>query len=265
MVLDLEKRTFLLVTGASRGIGQRMAVEVTAKLKSSSFVVLLARSETGLAQTKAEIEALQLKDLKVYTFSIDLSTATATQFQEILTKSLKDAKAKDFERAFIIHNAGSVGDVSKGAVDVADTNIWQQYYHMNVFSAISLNCEFFRAFTGVPKLVVNITSKCGIEPFASMSFYCSGKAAKEMYFRVLANEQPNVEELVVLNYAPGAIDTQMTVLVQRDSINKELADFFKMQRDTKTMLTTEQTTKKFLQVLQEQKFKSGDHVDYWDE
>ncbi|XP_054730704.1 sepiapterin reductase [Anastrepha obliqua] len=263
MVLDLEKRTYLLVTGASRGIGQRMAVEVSAKLKAKSLIVLLARSEQGLAETKAHIEALG-KDLKVCIFSIDLSSATATQFQELLAKSLQGTRVSDFERAFIIHNAGSVGDVSKSAVDVSDTTVWQQYYHMNVFSVVSLNCEFFRTFTGVPKVVVNISSKCGIEPFASMSFYCSGKAARDMYFRVLATEQAD-EDVVVLNYAPGAIDTEMTVLVQRESMNKELAGFFKMQRDTKTMLTTTQTTKKFLQVLEEQKFKSGDHVDYWDE
>ncbi|XP_017479941.1 PREDICTED: sepiapterin reductase isoform X1 [Rhagoletis zephyria] len=263
MVVDLEKRTYLLVTGASRGIGQRMAVDVSAKLKAGSLIVLLARSEQGLAQTKASITALG-NDLNVITFSIDLSSATATQFQELLAKSLDGTKASNFERAFIIHNAGSVGDVSKSAIDVSDTTVWQQYYHMNVFSVISLNCEFFRAFNCLPKIVVNISSKCGIEPYASMSFYCSGKAARNMYFRVLATEQAD-EDVVVLNYAPGAIDTDMTVLVQRESINKELAGFFKMQRDTKTMLTTEQTTKKFLLVLEAQKFKSGDHVDYWDE
>lgn len=263
MVLDLEKRTYLLVTGASRGIGQCMAIEVASKLKAGSLIALLARSEQGLLNTRAGIEALG-KDLKVCTFSTDLSLATATQFRELLEKSLEGVNASDFERAFIIHNAGTVGDVSKSAVDVSDTLVWQQYFHVNVFSVISLNCEFFRVFSGTPKVVVNITSKCGIEPFASMSFYCSGKAAREMYFQVLATEQA-LGNVLVLNYAPGAIDTEMTKEVQRISINKELVGLFKMQRDTKTMLTTEQTTRKFLQVLQEQKFKSGDHVDYYDE
>ncbi|XP_018800668.1 PREDICTED: sepiapterin reductase [Bactrocera latifrons] len=263
MVLDLEKRTYLFVTGASRGIGQRMSIEVAAKLKPGSIIVLLARSEQGLLNTKESIEALG-NDLKVYTYSTDLSLVTATQFRELLEKSLKGVKISDFERAFIIHNAGTVGDVSKSAVDVSDANVWHQYYYVNVFSVISLNCEFFRVFSGTPKVVVNITSKCAIEPFASMSFYCSGKAAREMYFRVLATEQA-LDNVVVLNYAPGAIDTEMTEQVQRESTNKELVGLFKKQRDNKTMLTPEQTTAKFLQVLQEQKFKTGDHVDYYDE
>ncbi|XP_014098826.1 sepiapterin reductase [Bactrocera oleae] len=263
MVLDLEKRTYLFVTGASRGIGQCMAIEVATKLKAGSVIVLLARSEQGLLNTKERIEALG-NDLKVCTYSTDLSLATATQFRELLEKSLKGVKVSDFERAFIIHNAGTVGDVSKSAVDVSDAHVWQQYYYVNVFSVIALNCEFFQVFSGTPKVVVNITSKCGIEPFASMSFYCSGKAAREMYFRVLATEQA-LDDVLVLNYAPGAIDTEMTEQVQRDSTNKELVGLFKMQRDTKTMLTPEQTTRKFLQVLQEQKFKTGDHVDYYDD
>lgn len=264
MVLDLNKKTYFLITGASRGIGKTMAIEVSKLLKADSVIVLLARNEDGLKKTKASIESNRT-DLKVVTYTVDLSVAKAEQFQKLLTDSLLKTKEKitSFERAFIIHNAGTVGDVSKKAIDVSDTNVWTQYYHTNVFSTISLNVEFFKVFAFVPKLVVNLSSKCGIEPFASMSFYCSGKASRNMYFGVLAAEEKDTDT-VVLNYAPGAIDTDMTVYVQDATISKDLHDIFKSQRDTKTMLTTEKTTAKFLTILKEQKFKSGDHVDYWD-
>lgn len=264
MVLDLNKKTYFLITGASRGIGKTMAIEVSKLLKSNSVIVLIARNEDGLKKTKACIESNRT-DVKVLTYSVDLSVVKAEQFQKLLTDSLIQSKEKisSFERAFIIHNAGTVGDVSKKAIDVSDTNIWSQYYHTNVFSAISLNVEFFKVFAFVPKLVVNISSKCGIEPFASMSFYCSVKAARDMYFGVLAVEEKDTDT-IVLNYAPGAIDTDMTVYVQDATISKDLHDIFKSQRDTKTMLTTEKTTAKFLSILKEQKFKSGEHVDYWD-
>lgn len=262
MVLDLNKKTYFLITGASRGIGKTMVIEVSKKLKAGSVIVLIARNEDGLKKTKASIESLRT-DLKVLTYSIDLSLAKAEQFQKMLTESLISSKEKinNFERAFIIHNAGTVGDVSKKASDVSDTDAWSKYYHTNVFSTISLNVEFFKMFAFIPKVVVNLSSKCGIEPFSSMSFYCSGKAARNMYFKVLAVEE---NDTVVLNYAPGAIDTDMTVYVQDATISKELHNMFKSQRDTKTMLTTEKTTNKFIQILEEQKFQSGDHVDYWD-
>ncbi|XP_023309524.2 sepiapterin reductase [Lucilia cuprina] len=264
MVLDLNKKTYFLITGASRGIGKTMAIEVSKLLKADSVIVLIARNEDGLKKTKGSIES-ERSDLKVVTYSLDLSVAKAEDFQKLLTDSLLKSKEKinNFERAFIIHNAGTVGDVSKKAIDVSDTKVWTQYFHTNVFSTISLNVEFFKMFAFVPKLVVNISSKCGIEPFASMSFYCSGKAARNMYFGVLAAEEKD-NDTIVLNYAPGAIDTDMTVYVQDATISKELHDVFKSQRDTKTMLTTEKTTAKFLSILKEQKFESGAHVDYWD-
>lgn len=264
MVLDLNKKTYFLITGASRGIGKTIAIEVSKKLKAGSVIVLIARNDDGLKKTKASIESLRT-DLKILTYSVDLAVAKAEQFQKLLTESLITSKEKinNFERAFIVHNAGTVGDVSKKAVDVSDTGVWAQYYYTNVFSTISLNVEFFKVFAFTSKVVVNLSSKCGIEPFASMSFYCSGKAARDMYFKVLAVEEKENETLV-LNYAPGAIDTDMTVYVQDATLSKDLHDAFKSQRDTKTMLTTEKTTKKFIQILEEQKFQSGDHVDYWD-
>lgn len=264
MVLDLNKKTYLVVTGASRGIGKTMAIEVSKELKAGSVIILMARNKDDLNKTKASIEANR-QDLKVMVYVVNLSKTDADELHKLLTHALLQFKEKisSFERAFIIHNAGTVGDVSKKAIDVPDTVIWTEYYHTNVFSTIALNVAFFSMFAFVPKLVVNITSKCALEPFVSMSFYCSAKAAREMYFSVLAAEEKDTDTLV-LNYAPGAIDTDMTAYVQDATINKDLHDSFKSQRDTNTMLSTEQTTKKFLNILKEQKFKSGDHVDYWD-
>ncbi|XP_075158170.1 sepiapterin reductase [Haematobia irritans] len=264
MGLDLNKKTVFLVTGASRGIGKKMAIEVSLKLKAGSLIILMARNMEALEKTKSEIVSKR-SDVTVLVYSIDLTTATAEQFNRLLQDAIakSQSKANDFERAFIIHNAGTVGDVSKKAIDISNIEIWREYYHMNVFSTISLNVEFFKIFPEVPKLVVNISSKCAIVPFASMSFYCSGKAARDMYFSVLAVEEKDNDTLV-LNYAPGAIDTDMTVYVQNETICKELHKSFKNQRDTKTMLTTEQTTEKFLKIIQESTFQSGAHIDYWD-
>ncbi|XP_061393195.1 sepiapterin reductase-like [Musca vetustissima] len=264
MVLDLAKKTFFLVTGASRGIGKCMAIEVAKKLQAGSVIVLMARNQVALEKTKTEIESVR-HDVTVLVYSVDLGKAKVEHFQELLSDSLKKSNTSscDFEKAFIIHNAGTVGDVSKAAKDVTDTDVWSDYYHTNVFSTIALNGEFFKVFAQIPKLVINITSLCGIEPFASMSYYCSGKAAREMYFKVLAVEEQNTDTLV-LNYAPGPIDTDMTIVIQKETINKDLQEAFKSQRDSKTMLTTEQTTKKFIHILEEVEFKSGAHIDYFD-
>lgn len=77
------------------------------------------------------------------------------------------------------------------------------YLSFNVSSALCLTTGILQAFPpcdGQRRTVVNISSLCALEPFPSWVLYCTGKAARDMMFQVLAKEEPNVR---VLNYAPG--------------------------------------------------------------
>lgn len=269
MVLDLKRKTFLLITGASRGIGRTMALRLSEKLKAGSKIALMARDKEALNGVRAEINKITEGRHQVEIYAIDFSAAASKDFQDSLNHAMEHHEVNDFERAFVIHNVGTIGDVTKSTLqqDQVGTGSvvesWHKYMHTNLYSTVALNVEFFKRFAGLEKVVVNVTSLCALEPFVSMSYYCSGKAAREMYFRVLALEEADTNT-IILNYSPGAVDTDMTQIIQRDSINQSLRDTFKEQRDSKTMLTTEQTTQKFLQVLEQRNFQSGDHVDYYD-
>lgn len=77
------------------------------------------------------------------------------------------------------------------------------YLSLNVSSSLCLTARVLQAFPqrpGLRRTVVNVTSLCAVQPFRSWVLYCTGKAAREMMFRVLAEEEP---DLRVLNYAPG--------------------------------------------------------------
>lgn len=74
--------------------------------------------------------------------------------------------------------------------------------------------KYFSAATEL--VVVNISSLAAIQPFGSKAVYCQGKAAREMFHRVLAEENKNTigstsvgASVEVLNYAPGPLDTDM--------------------------------------------------------
>lgn len=82
-----------------------------------------------------------------------------------------------------------------------------------------------------------------------------------MYFRVLAVEEAG---LIVLNYSPGPVDTEMTVDVQANSVAPEIRSMFKGMRDAKTILEPIQTAQKFIEVIEKGAYKSGDHIDYYD-
>ncbi len=56
------------------------------------------------------------------------------------------------------------------------------------------------------RTVVNISSLMALRAQETWSLYCSGKAARDMFFRVVAAEEKGV---TVLNYAPGPVLTDM--------------------------------------------------------
>ncbi|XP_058446267.1 sepiapterin reductase [Malaya genurostris] len=259
--VNLDQVAYFLITGASRGIGQRMAIETTRKFKPGSIVVLLARSASGLESTRKEILDSN-PHISVVTSSVDLNNASKLLLEDIIEKSLAKTPVTNFQLAAIIHNVGTIGNVERKAIDMSDRQEWEEYFATNLFTVGVLNSCFLNKFREcAKKLVVNITSKACAVPFKSMGYYCAGKAAREMYFKVLADEE---SDLVVLNYSPGPVDTDMTVDIQGRSNAEEIRNYFQGLRETTTMLTTQQTTAKFLSILEAGQFKSGDHVDYYD-
>ncbi|KAH0549960.1 hypothetical protein KQX54_000079 [Cotesia glomerata] len=82
-------------------------------------------------------------------------------------------------------------------------------YDLNVFSPAVLNSVFMKIFNDnvrAKKLVINMSSFSTKTSFKSSGYYCSAKAAREMYFRVFAKEFPDVN---VLNYSPYMVETDL--------------------------------------------------------
>lgn len=259
--IDLNRKlAYLIITGASKGIGAKMAIETSRNFKDGSVVVLVARSLEGLELTKTEMLKVN-KALKVIVKPMDLTKPTNEELKLMISESYDPTTAYDL--VMMIHNVGTIGDVSKWAADYEDYAELESYFSTNVFAPIVLNNLLLKVIpTGTEKLIVNITSKAAVVPIKSFGFYCSGKAAREMFFRVLAEESKDV---LVLNYAPGPVETDMTIDAQQNAVADETSGMFKRLRDHGTILTTDQTTKRFLEVVAKGNYQSGDHVDFYDE
>lgn len=170
--VNLTQKTFFLMTGASRGIGRTMAIECAAKMATGSVIVLIARSMPGLEETKAQILAKNPTNVTVFLLTIDLTRPTVEQINSIFDASLEERNLDEFKLAMIVHNAGNIGDVTQYAKDFCDMDQWHDYYAFNVFSVIALNTEFLKRFDGqMRRLIVNITSKCGLYPVKSLAMY----------------------------------------------------------------------------------------------
>jgi len=172
-------RTFCLITGSSRGLGQRMAVRFARLLPKQSVIVLAARDATGLTTTKENIQEVR-DDICVYAWTVDLAEVTETTLEASLKTILAELRLSpaDFQQAFVVHNAASMGDVSAlftGHTDSANLN---RYWRLNLTHVVILNSVFWQKFdisSVRQKLVINITSICAKQAFKSWSIYCSGK------------------------------------------------------------------------------------------
>ena len=77
-----------------------------------------------------------------------------------------------------MHNAASLGDVSKRVRELDDAERLRDYFDLNITSVLVLNSVFFKHFNEkvVPhQTVVQTSSICALQPFKTWSLYCSGK------------------------------------------------------------------------------------------
>ncbi|XP_072783897.1 sepiapterin reductase [Taeniopygia guttata] len=264
--------TACVITGASRGFGRSLARLLAPQLGPGSALLLLARSAAALAELAAELStgdtgsatgsATGSSELRVQCVAADLGCPEGLRRAgAALRELLQDAS---FGRLLVVNNAGSLGDISKSFLDLSDLEEINTYFSFNVSSALCLTCTALRAFGARPgssRTVVNISSLCALEPFPSWALYCSGKAAREMLFRVLAREEPSVR---VLSYAPGPLDTDMQLLARSRTADPGMRQHFQGLWEKGQLIDSSVSAQKLLRLLQEDSFPSGAHVDFFD-
>ncbi|XP_065560079.1 sepiapterin reductase-like [Artemia franciscana] len=259
------KKSCVLITGASRGIGRAIAQEFAKSVAAESFFILIARSFKDLEEVKQAL--MKIANISVSTLVLDLSKPEDFNFEAIVNNILtSENQTKDsFEQVIIVHNAGSIGNISKRAAEMDSNDEIQAYFKLNLLSVILLNSAFLKVFSKFDSyniIVINVSSLCGVQPFKSFSMYCSGKASRDMFFKVLALEEPNIN---VLNYAPGPVETDMVANIVENTWDESLANANTTMRENGTILAPETTAKRLVKILDDRKYSSGDHVDYFDD
>ena len=118
-----EGDTFLLVTGASRGLGQAFAIAMAGYLGSRSIIYLTGRTESDLTQSRNAI-LKKNERLQVEYFIIDHANAK----RETYVNMLQGIAPSQFGSAIIIHNAGSIGRQGKMVRDYGDKEELNDYF-----------------------------------------------------------------------------------------------------------------------------------------
>ncbi|CAN7940252.1 unnamed protein product, partial [Ixodes hexagonus] len=200
------KRFFIVVTGASGGIGRAIAVNFAKYVSAGSLFVVTGRNTAGLEETKRMILAQGL-GVNVSVETCDHSMASFGDYQELLRRA--SAYFADPDIVMVVHNAATIGNSSHYAVSYDSERTIDDYYHLNLTSVMTLTAAFLQHYdsdSGPSRVIVNVSSIAAVEPIEGLGLYCAGKAAREMYMRVVAAENPSV---TVISYDPGAVDTAM--------------------------------------------------------
>jgi len=173
-VFDLTGRT-AFVTGASRGIGQVIAVALA---QAGADVAVAARSEDGLRQTAAQISALGRKALV-----LPLDVTRQEDVNAAVSRAIEQLGQVDV----VVNNAGG----SNFIVPFLDMRIsgWEKVLRLNVDSAVyvcqAVGGHMRERGTGS---VINVASVAGLSAAPGLVPYGAAKAAVISLTKTLAVE-----------------------------------------------------------------------------
>ncbi len=174
----LGKRTFCVITGATRGIGQEICSQLSKKVALGSYFLITGRNEQLLAKTHVEIENNNEKaNVKVLSFDLGEFAGSVHQnnFEITLRKIIQEWGP--FQVAILVHNAGTLGDIGKTASDFIDSKEIRAYLEVNLVSFILVNNLVLKELSGAAAecVVVNITSLLAIMGAPTYAVYAAGR------------------------------------------------------------------------------------------
>lgn len=279
-------RVCIVLTGASQGFGATLGKQLAqhfndqilscqgddsrmSKGESDLMFILISRNMDKMQKVKDDIHQLasSIDQVTTHLIQCDLSKSDSNH---VIGAYLDENKVitSHYDHCILIHNAGSLGDPNRlcRQITSVDSEKAQQYYRLNLYSVMELTAFFLKRI--VPQLalyvdIINISSLAASSPLKGLIDYCMSKAAREAYFRSLAQELEDEKEIFtptfrVLNYAPGPLETEMLNKIRNDSIH--LGPLFK----SLAALTTEESALKLIKILRKNNFENGQHVDYYD-
>ena len=255
---------FCIVTGASKGLGRsiaRLFAKEWGRKEAKVDLVLVARSRSGLEETR-QLVGEEAPSVKVHIVVADLGDPAAFDGVSAQIGALVEAqKPSPNARCVLVHNAGSLGDVSKWGCHVTALEA-SVYMNLNFATFVGLTSYFLSQFAGRKCFIINISSILGSVPIPAFSLYGAGKAARDQFLRVLCKENA---ELRVLSYSPGPCDTEMHERLRTTAVNEESRKNAQEAFEKGQILKPDQSINKLVQLLREDTYKNAEVIDYFDD
>lgn len=191
----------ILITGASRGIGREIAVELAKK----GYKVIANYH-------KSTEKAMELKDGNE---NIEIYKADVSKRQEV-KEMIKYIIDKYGKIDVLINNAGISEE--KLFTDVTDED-WNKIINTNLYSAFCTTQEVVKNMIREKNgCIINISSVWGMVGASCETIYAISKAGLDGMTKSLAKEL-GLSNIRVNSIAPGYIDTDMNKCYSADEVN----------------------------------------------
>ena len=247
---ELEGRA-ALVTGAGRGIGRAIALELAA---SGARLALVSRTRSELEETAAAIAAAGGGEAAVIEGDLGDPDSIATLARAAAT-AIGPVDV-------LVNNAAVVWPLGPSvAVDPAD---WEAAIEVNLFGPVRLTRELLAGMLERRwGRIVNVSSGIVAHPGAMVggNAYAAGKAALEAHSVNLAAELDG-SGVTVSAFRPGAVDTAMQGWIRDqdpDEIGAELHQRFVAGHESGDLLTPQDSAAVLLEHL-----RAGGTGQIWD-
>jgi 2-dehydro-3-deoxy-D-gluconate 5-dehydrogenase len=192
-----------LVTGASRGLGQAMALGLA---EAGADIVAMDRS-AGSSSTGAQIEALGRRFLPIPT---DLQTASVQE----LDAGVQQATAAFGSVDILVNNAGIIRRAP--ALEFTEED-WDEVLKINLKAAFFLSQAAARLMVTQGRgKIIQIASMLSYQGGILVPSYTAAKSALMGLTRALANEWASLG-INVNGIAPGYMATDNTALLRADA------------------------------------------------
>lgn len=191
-----------IVTGAARGIGQSIAVELA---RAGADVVV---SDIILGdETVSQIKKLKRKAIYVKT-----DVSKKKEVENLINETIKNFKKIDI----LVNNAGIF---RPGATETLSEEDWNKTIDINLkgyFLCSQAALKYMRKGSSI----INISSVAGICGYAQAAAYCASKGGIRLLTKSLAAEF-GIRGIRVNSIHPGVIETAMTSDLLKDKKTKE--------------------------------------------
>ena len=189
------KDKWVVVTGASSGLGEAIALELAKK--ESANLIITARRVERLKDLKDRI----VNDYKREVIVIESDLSDPRSVENLFRTSIER------ENVFgIINNAGMT---DFNPADIKDYEKYEKIIEVNLKSLMKLSLMFLDYFKEKDGgAILNITSMGAFFPLVYQSAYSASKHGAQVFTEILSKENIN-KNITISSFAPGGIATEM--------------------------------------------------------